>query len=102
MPSIDERAQQVLEQAREMAARVQSGAEFSHAVFNPQDGLAVRAFPTLRERREFTMTKPYAEIYDILRRLMARSCESPTHGCHGEGVRRQLQAADADDREQCR
>ena len=56
MPSIDERAQQVLEQARELAARVPSSAEFSHAVFNMQDGLAVRAFPTLRERREFTMT----------------------------------------------
>ncbi len=70
MPSIDERAELLLEQARELAGRVTSAAELSHALFNPQNGIAAKAFPTLRERREFTMTKPYAEIYDILRGLM--------------------------------
>jgi hypothetical protein len=91
MPSIEERAERVLEQARELAARVGSGAEFSHAVFNPQDGLAARAFPTLRERREFTLTRPYAEIYAILRGLTARSGVPPgtrAPGSHAETVRR--------------
>src|SRR6516225_2350243 len=49
-----------------MAAHVGSREELSHAVFNPHDGLAARAFPTLRERREFTLTPQYAEIYRIL------------------------------------
>jgi hypothetical protein len=67
MEAIAERAERVLAQARELAARVGSREALGHAVFNPHDGLAVRAFPTLRERREFTMTKPYAEIYDLIR-----------------------------------
>jgi hypothetical protein len=101
VPSIEERAERVLEQARVLAGRVTPAAEFSHAVFNPQDGLAVRTFPTLRERREFTMTKPYAEIYDILRRLMARSVAAPesrAQSSHVDSVRRR-QTADADGRE---
>src|SRR5436309_1525852 len=69
MPSIEERAERVLEQARELAARVESWADYSNALFNPCDGIVKQTFPTLRERREFTMTKPYAEIYDILRSL---------------------------------
>jgi hypothetical protein len=71
MRSIEERAARVLEQARELAEHVPSATEFSRAVFDPRDGLAAQAFPTLRERREFTMTKPYAAIYDMLYLLMA-------------------------------
>jgi hypothetical protein len=94
--SIDERATRVLERAKELAGRVESGAEFSHAVFDPQDGLAARAFPTLRERREFTLTKPYAEIYDILRGLMVRFAAASgarPQLSHEQGVRMQRQVA---------
>ena len=73
MPSIGERAAQVLAQVREMAAHVGSREELSHAVFNPHDGLAAQAFPTLRERREFTLTPQYAEIYRILGDLVRGS-----------------------------
>jgi hypothetical protein len=47
------------------------------------------------------MTKPYAEIYDILRRLRARSDANPAQGSHREEALRQ-QAAGADGREHCR
>jgi hypothetical protein len=102
MPSIDERAAGVLEQTNELAGRVESWAEFSHAVFNPQDGLAARAFPSLRERREFTMTPQYAEIYRILGDLMRKSggvSEARTQLSHEQCVRMRRRIAQADGQE---
>jgi hypothetical protein len=93
--SIDDRAEHVLEQARELAGRVASAAELSNAIFNPRDGIAAQAFPTLRERREFTMTRQYAEVYEILGRLTPRpgvSPSTPAEGSHGASVRRQRDA----------
>jgi hypothetical protein len=45
VPSIDERATQVLEQAKELAGRVENWAEFSNLAFAPEVSLAARAFP---------------------------------------------------------
>jgi hypothetical protein len=93
--TIEERAERILEQTRDLATRVASAAELSHAIVNPQDGIAARAFPTLRERRELTMTKQYAEIYDILGRLTPRpgvSQSSPTQQSHGQTVMQQREA----------
>jgi hypothetical protein len=69
-PSIEERAGRVLEHARNLSGRVESWAEFSNAIFAPGVGLAAQAFPTLRERRAFTLTPQYEEIYRILYGLM--------------------------------
>jgi hypothetical protein len=85
-----------------MAAHVGSREELSHAVFNPHDGLAAQAFPTLRERREFTLTPQYAEIYRILGDLVRRSGGAPgarSQPSHEQSVRRQRQAVQTEGRE---
>jgi hypothetical protein len=94
--SIEERAEHLLEQARGLAGRVASGAEFSNAIFAPGIGLAAQALPTLRERREFTLTPQYAEIYrilgDLIHKFRVASGPRPPLS-HAQSVKRQQLAA---------
>jgi hypothetical protein len=100
--SIEERAEHLLEQARGLAGRVASGAEFSNAIFAPDIGLASQAFPTLRERREFTLTPQYAEIYrmlgDLIHKFGAASRGRPQLS-HEQSVRMRRQAVQTEGRE---
>jgi hypothetical protein len=100
--SVEERAERILEQARDLAGHVESWSDLSHAIFAPQTGLAAQAFPTLRERREFTLTPQYAEIY----RLLGDCIHKPGAGSqarpplsHAQGVAMRRQKAEADGRE---
>jgi hypothetical protein len=94
MQSVEERAERVLEQARDLAGRVGSWAEFSNAIFAPRIGLAAEAFPTLRERREFTLTPQYEEIYRLLYGLMQKSGKAAgSQVSHEQSVRRERQSA---------
>jgi hypothetical protein len=102
VPTIDERAEYVLEQAKELASSAASAAEFSNAVFAPDNSLAAQAFPTLRERREFTMTRQYAEIYRILGNLSRTFGAAPgarPQLSHEQGVRTQRLVAQEKGRE---
>ena len=92
--SVEDRAERVLEQARELAGRVESSADFSNALFAPQTGLTAQAFPTLRERWDFTMTPQYAEIYrmlgDLIHKFRVASGARP-HLSHEQSARMQRQ-----------
>ena len=99
---VEERAARLLDQARELAGRVASGEEFRDAIFAPQVGLSARAFPTLRERREFTLTPQYAEIHRIFAALLRKFGAAPgarSPVSHAQAVRMQRQAAQEDGQE---
>jgi hypothetical protein len=72
MLAIEERAQIVLREVQELAGKVE-WKDLAHRIFAPESGLIAQHFPTIRERREFTMTKEYEEMYDILRNVMRPS-----------------------------
>ena len=60
----------------------------------PPTGLTAQAFPTLRERWEFTMTPQYAEIYrmlgDLIHKFRVASGARP-HLSHEQSARMQRQ-----------
>jgi hypothetical protein len=62
----------VLRQAQELAARVESWADFSNALFDGEHGLVARTFPEWAERQAFFQTKEYAAIDLLLAQLMER------------------------------
>ncbi len=55
----------VLESARNVASSVESWADLSNALFNPLDGLLVKAYPTREEREAFLKTKEYGAIRQL-------------------------------------
>ncbi len=52
----------ILESARSLASSAESWADLSNALFNPEDGLLVKAYPTREEREAFLKTKEYEAI----------------------------------------
>ncbi len=63
--SLDDKAVRLLEAARDIASSVDSWADFSNALFDPVDGLLVKAYPTREERQAFMKTQEYAEIREL-------------------------------------
>ncbi len=61
---------QILKSARTVASSVDSWADLSNALFNPVDGLLVKAYPTREEREAFLKTKEYAAIRELLGKAM--------------------------------
>jgi hypothetical protein len=57
---------EILKQAIEIARSVESWADLSNALYNAEDGLLTRTFPTRAERERFTKTKEYAQIRDLI------------------------------------
>ena len=60
------KASQVLGEARQKAGSVRSWADLSNALFNPDDGIITKAFPTKAEREEFFQTEQYKSIRRLL------------------------------------
>jgi hypothetical protein len=69
---IADQAARVLAEARKIAARVESWADFSNALFDPDHGLVTLTFSTMPERRAFFRTPEYREIDRLLGELMER------------------------------
>jgi hypothetical protein len=67
----------ILKRAKDLANSVETWADLSNALFNPNDGLLTTSFPTRAEREEFLKTKQYQEIRDVLARAV------DTHGLVG-------------------
>src|SRR5438876_175790 len=70
--SIERKATRVLEQARQLAAKVGSWADFSAALFDYSTGLVPRTFPDERERQAFFDSPQNEEISSILIALMKK------------------------------
>ncbi len=66
------KAAQVLQKAQELAAQVESWADFANALFDAEHGLVSQAFPRRNERQAFFKTKEYAAIDQLLSQLMER------------------------------
>ena len=61
---------QVLRRATELARTVETWADFSNALYNADDGLLTRGFPTREQRRAFMKTTEYQKICDLLEHLI--------------------------------
>jgi hypothetical protein len=59
-------ANRVLKQAQDAARAVESWADLSNALFDPVNGLLIRAYPTRAEREEFLKTPQYRKIRELL------------------------------------
>ncbi len=63
---MSQKRSQVLKSARTVASSVDSWADLSNALFNPVDGLLIKAYPTREEREAFLKTKEYGVIRKLL------------------------------------
>ncbi|MEE8452104.1 MAG: toxin-antitoxin system HicB family antitoxin [Thermoguttaceae bacterium] len=61
---------EILKSARDVASSVESWADLSNALFNPVDGLLMKAYPTREEREAFLKTKEYGAIRKLLETAM--------------------------------
>jgi len=66
------REQNILIEAERLAQSLKTWADLSNALFDPIEGLVVRSFPTLQERKVFRKT----HIYDRLHTLVEKKMES--------------------------
>jgi HicB family len=60
------REQSVLDSAREISQSVENWADLSNALFDPENGLVARAYPTRAERERFIRTKEYRAIRGLI------------------------------------
>ncbi len=56
------KSSKILESAKDVASSVDTWADLSNALFNPDDGLLIKAYPTREEREAFLKTKAYRAI----------------------------------------
>ena len=56
------KSSKILKSAEDVASSVDTWADLSNALFNPVDGLLIKAYPTRKEREAFLKTKEYAAI----------------------------------------
>lgn len=67
---MNQKPSQVLTSARTVASSVDSWADLSNALFNPVDGLLIKAYPTREEREAFLKTKEYGAIRALLEKAI--------------------------------
>jgi HicB-like protein involved in pilus formation len=65
--------QLLLKQAEEIAKSVSAWADLSNALFSPDEGILVTAFPTRAERQAFMKTDEFRKIRALLRDVTART-----------------------------
>jgi hypothetical protein len=70
--SLKQKADRLVEQAKELAPRVNSWAEFSNKLFAQDEGLVAKTFPKMKDRQAFYDMPQYAEVNQILLGLIKR------------------------------
>ena len=68
-----EEASKILESAQGVAASADTWADLSNALFDPVDGLLVKAYPNREQREAFLKTDEYRAIREILRAAIGRT-----------------------------
>ena len=63
----------LLESAREEAGKVQTWADLSNFLFDPEDGLVAKAFRTRPERQRFMKTPEYKAIRQLVTELQEKT-----------------------------
>jgi predicted HicB family RNase H-like nuclease len=63
----------LLEQAKHLATSARTWADLSNALFDPEDGLLTRTFPTAEARAAFVKTEQYKAIRRLLDDLVDRA-----------------------------
>lgn len=56
----------ILDSARRAAASAETWADLSNALFDPDDGLVARAFPTRKQREKFIQTEEYQALRHLV------------------------------------
>ena len=67
------KASSVVEAANKIAASVETWADLSNALFDPETGLVSRAYPTRQERAQFLKSPEYKEIRRLIHAAEQRS-----------------------------
>jgi hypothetical protein len=67
------KAKKLVASARSAAESVERWSDLSNAIFDPEDGLIARAFPTRRERERFLKTAEYREIRSLINTAIKRT-----------------------------
>lgn len=70
--SLENKSNEILQEARSLADKVESWADFTNAVSDPEYGLVAKAFPEEMQRQAFYDSKQYQEIKTILTGLMRK------------------------------
>ncbi len=70
--SIHEKAEQILAQAKILAAKAKSWREFSNQLSSEDEGIVPKAFPRMTERQAFFETAQYGQINELLLGLIQR------------------------------
>ena len=67
------REQQVLESANDIALTAETWADFSNALFDPEEGLVAKAYPTRKDREKFVKTEEYRAIRALVDAVVQRT-----------------------------
>ena len=58
--------EEILQSALEVASSAETWADLSNALFDPEEGLVAKAYPTRAEREQFLKSKEYAAIRQLI------------------------------------
>ncbi len=64
---------EILKRARGLARSAKTWAEFSNALFNPDDGLITQAYPDRADREAFIKSDTYRRIRELLNATIERT-----------------------------
>jgi hypothetical protein len=70
--TLQEKAEYILNEAKDLASRVTSWTEFSNKLFAQDDGLVAKVFPRMKERQSFYGLPQYEQVNKMLLDLIKR------------------------------
>jgi hypothetical protein len=79
-PEEDKKANQVLAEAKQIAAGSPNWAQLSSALFDPREGLVAKNYPHRPDRERFTRSRQYRAIKHLVEQVMEKA--GAAHGTH--------------------
>lgn len=65
--------QQILDSARAIALSAETWADLSNTLFDPEEGLVAKAYPSREERERFIQTEEYRAIRELIDAVESRT-----------------------------